>query len=101
METEVFGTAGDIRINSEPYEDRLIVADENGYHRSGFQWFYAYWKDTYIAEIRHFAECILQGRQPIVTLEDGFRTVEWAFAANEALSGGKVVRMDEWERRMP
>jgi myo-inositol 2-dehydrogenase/D-chiro-inositol 1-dehydrogenase len=95
METEVFGAAGGVRVNSEPYPDRLITSDETGYHRSGFSWFYPYWEKTYVAEIKHFAECILHGRQPIVTLEDGFKTVEWAFAANEALRDGKVVYMDE------
>ncbi|MDR1482761.1 MAG: Gfo/Idh/MocA family oxidoreductase [Synergistaceae bacterium] len=94
METEIFGTNGDIRVNSEPYEDRLIFADENGYHRKGFSWFYSYWEKTYIAEIRHFAECVLNNSRPIVTLADGCKTVEWAFAANRALDTGEVVRMD-------
>lgn len=42
METEVFGTAGSIRVNAEPYKDRLITSDANGFHRDGFSWFYAY-----------------------------------------------------------
>jgi len=93
METEVFGTAGAIRVNAEPYEDRILTSDCNGFHRKGFEWFYAYWEKTYASEIRHFTECVLQNKQPLVGLEDGCKTVEWAYAANQALQERKVVHV--------
>lgn len=95
METEVFGTDGAVRVNSEPYADRLILADADGYHRSGFGWFYPYWEKAYAAEIAHFVNCILTNGQPLVGLEDGCKTVEWAYAANRALREGQVVHMAE------
>jgi myo-inositol 2-dehydrogenase/D-chiro-inositol 1-dehydrogenase len=94
METEIFGTDGDIRVNSEPYVDRLIISDKDGYHRKGFGWFYAYWEKTYVSEIAHFVNCIKDNKQPLVTLEDGCRTVEWAYAANAALKTGDTVYMN-------
>lgn len=96
METEVFGTEGSIRVNSAPYEDRLIVMDKDGAHQRGFGWYYAYWRETYVNEIRHFVECIKENKQPSVGLIDGIKTVEWAYAANQSLDKKAVIFADEF-----
>ena len=53
-----------------------------------------YWRGTYRAEIQAFADCIQQDGTPKVTLEDGYKSVEWAAKATEAVKDGKVVTMN-------
>ncbi|HDQ15229.1 MAG TPA: hypothetical protein ENN41_10495 [Sediminispirochaeta sp.] len=67
--------------------------DEHGAHREYTQWFYEYWKPTYLAEMQDFVDCIAEDRPPRVGLEDGYRAVQWAFVAAEAVRKGTVIRM--------
>ncbi|MBM3709684.1 MAG: oxidoreductase [Actinobacteria bacterium] len=49
--------------------------------------------DAYIAEDRHFVECIINGKEPEVTGEDGKRSVAAVVAANESIFKGVPVEL--------
>jgi len=49
--------------------------------------------EAYIAEDRHFIECILEGSNPIVDGPDGKKAVEVVICANESIVSGKPVRV--------
>ena len=91
---EVFGTKGCITIGADSYRDRLQWMNADGVSRHCSEWFYDYWRITYRAEIQAFADCIQQGGTPKVTMEDGYKSVEWAIKATAAVKEGKVVTMD-------
>lgn len=89
---EIFGTAGAIQMGNVPRKMRSVyygaaAGSEEPLHQS----FFEYWQDTYRAELTDFVGCIAEGRAPRVGLEDGFKAVEWAFAAAEAVRDKKVI----------
>jgi len=49
--------------------------------------------DAYIAEDRHFIECILNNKTPIVTGEDGKNAVKAVIAANESIKKGTTINL--------
>jgi scyllo-inositol 2-dehydrogenase (NAD+) len=49
--------------------------------------------EAYIAEDRHFIDCILEGSKPIVDGSDGKKAVEVVVCANESIASGKPVEV--------
>lgn len=88
---EIFGTAGAIQMGDVPRKMRSVYFGADGASEPCHQSFFEYWQDTYRAELQDFVDCIEQKRKPRVGLEDGFKAVEWAFAAAEAVREKKVV----------
>jgi myo-inositol 2-dehydrogenase/D-chiro-inositol 1-dehydrogenase len=91
---EVFGTKGCIAIGADSFRDRVKWMDADGVKRQCSEWFYDYWRLTYRAEIQAFADCIQKGGKPKVSMEDGYKAVEWAIKATEAVKEGKVVTIN-------
>ncbi|MBD3308328.1 inositol 2-dehydrogenase [candidate division KSB3 bacterium] len=94
VETEIYGSEGCIRIGTTPYKDRVTYMNANGVTVKCADWFFEYWEPTFLAEMQDFVDCILEDRQPLVGLEDGYRAVEWAYAATDAVKHRKIVYMD-------
>jgi len=88
---EIYGTKGSISIGDRPYRDQISWMNEQGIRRDCAQDFFEYWEATYMAELAHFVECIREKSKPLVGLEDGYRAVQWAIAAAEAVREAKVV----------
>ena len=91
VETEIYGSDGCIRIGTVPTKDRVTYMSTAGVYQECVEWFFEYWEPTFCAEMQDFADCIIEGREPPVGLEDGYRAVEWACAATEAVRDRKVV----------
>lgn len=92
VETEIYGSDGCIRIGMVPFKDRVTYMNREGVTSKCAEWFFEYWEPTFLAEMQHFVDCVREQRQPLVGLEDGFRAVEWAHAATEAVRDMRVVR---------
>jgi len=88
---EIFGTEGAIKIGDYSYSNRNCYMNEDGVNRTCSEWFYPYWQQTFHLEMEDFVRCIRTGSQPKVTLEDGYKAVEWAIKADEAVRGEKVL----------
>ena len=93
VETEIYGSDGCIRIGTVPVKDRVTYMNTTGVYRECVKWFFEYWAPTFCAEMQHFVDCVIEEKQPLVGLEDGYRAVEWACAATEAVRDRKVVRI--------
>ena len=94
VETEIYGSEGCIRIGSTPLKDRVEYLNVNGVNRKCVEWFFEYWEPTFLAEMKDFVDCIIQDRPPLVSLEDGYKAVQWAYAATEAVKKKQVVYLD-------
>jgi myo-inositol 2-dehydrogenase/D-chiro-inositol 1-dehydrogenase len=94
VETEIYGSEGCIRIGTTPYKDRVTYMNANGVTVQCAEWFFEYWEPTFLAEMQDFVDCIIEDRQPLVSLEDGYKAVEWAYAATEAVREQKIVYLD-------
>lgn len=94
VETEIYGSEGCIRIGTFPVKDRVTYMNAGGVKRECVEWFFEYWESTFRDEMQHFVDCILEQKKPLVGLEDGYRAVEWAHAATEAVRNKRVVFLE-------
>ena len=93
VEVEVFGTEGSLRMGTTPNKDRVVSMNRNGVNTECVKWFFEFWEPTFKAELQDFADCIQNKTQPKAGLIDGYKAVEWAFAAKEAVDKRIVVNM--------
>jgi len=49
--------------------------------------------EMYVAEMKHFVECILKKEEPLINGEEGLETLKIALAAKTSAERGKVVRI--------
>lgn len=90
---EIYGSKGCIKIGENSYKDRIAYLNEKGVKRICTNWFFEYWQDTYLAEIADFVQCIRTGISPKVGLIDGYKAVEWALVATEAVNKQMVIKV--------
>jgi len=93
VEVEVFGTEGSVRMGTVPNRDRVVSYNKNGVTTECVKWFYEFWEPTFEAELQHFADCIQSNTKPTADFMDGYKAVQWAFAAKEAVDKRKIVTM--------
>lgn len=94
VEMEIYGSKGCIRVGTSPEKDRVTLMNETGITRKCVEWFFEYWEPTFLGEMQEFVNCILEDRQPLVGLKDGYKAVEWACAATEAVKNNRIVKLD-------
>ncbi len=90
---EIYGTKGAIKIGDYSFNSRNIYMNEHGVTRNCSEWFYEYWQETYLTEMKDFVRCITEQDTPLVTMIDGYKAVEWAIKADEAVKQQKIVTM--------
>ena len=90
---EIFGTEGAIKIGDYSYKNKNTYMNKDGVGRSCAEWFFEYWQETYLTEMKDFVRCIREGDDPKVKLIDGYKAVEWAKKADEAVRGKKIVTL--------
>ncbi len=93
VEIEVYGTEGSVRMGTTPNKDRVVALNKNGATTECVQWFFEFWEPTFEAEMQHFADCIQTNTQPKVGLMDGYKAVQWAFAAKEAVDKRESIKV--------
>ena len=90
---EILGSEGVILVGE--LQDRAVTTctKQAGVVTSTFRSWRNRFRDAYIAEARHFVECILHDRAPLVTGHDGRKAVEAVLAANESIRSGRPVSL--------
>ena len=82
---EIYGTDGWVWVyNDDGWKIRLSVGGESQLIESQFE-------DLYQLQFEHFARCVMEGEQPVVTGVDGLRTNKILAAAYESDRTGKAV----------
>ena len=82
---EIYGTDGGVWVyNDDGWKIKLTVSDESQTVSSPFE-------DLYQYQFEHFARCVTEGEEPIVTGIDGLRTNQILAAAYESDRTGRAV----------
>jgi inositol 2-dehydrogenase len=90
--TELLGTAGTLRIGYLR-ETPLIVMTKNSVAHDTVPYFMERFADAYTAQLRNFAQNVLEGRKAPVTIDDGIAALRIAIAAHRAYETGARVRV--------
>lgn len=94
IESEIFGTEGDIRVGRIDKNSCEIYADKKRYHETG-PWFLERNAQAYLTELREFAAHITDGTKPEATVTDAVRATQMAIAARQSYESRSAVRFDD------
>ena len=93
VETEIIGEKGSLRIAAEPRKNLCTIFDNTGVVNECSQNFQERFAEAYLLEMREFIDCILEKRQPDITVYDGTKDTEVAFAATKSLKEKAIVKL--------
>lgn len=93
LRTEVLGTEGTIYIGSTA-DTLFSIGKKEGIIYYGIEWFFKRFYDAYVEEDRHFIECILNNKKPMVNEIDGLRAVQIAEACWKSFKEGRPVKVE-------
>jgi inositol 2-dehydrogenase len=88
--TELLGTQGTLRIGYLR-ETPLMVMTKNGVAHDTVPYFMERFRDAYTAQLENFAQNVLHGRKPPITVDDGVEALRVAVAATRAYQTGGAV----------
>jgi inositol 2-dehydrogenase len=94
VRSEVLGSKGGLIIGKDRYTD-VVVMTENRVSHDTVPYFMERFGTAYAEEIRAFAACIVEGREPLVTGADARAAMKIALAATLSYDEGRPVRVDE------
>lgn len=96
IRTEVLGSEGCLMIGKIS-QTPILVMTRKGVTHDTIPYFMERFGDAYAAEIRDFAACILEDREPAVTAWDGRAAAAIGIAATISLEEGRPVWIKEVE----
>lgn len=88
---EILGSRGVMIIGELQDTAVLSCTKSTGLVASNFPGWRERFREAYVAEARHFVDCIVNELEPAVTGEDGKRALEGVLAANRSIQTGKPV----------
>ena len=93
IETEIIGTNGTLRIGSTPRAYQVEVIDQHGVRQECAQNFLERFEGAYLNEMQTFAQCILTGDKPDVSVSDGTKATLTAEAATRSFRSGEKIEL--------
>lgn len=93
VETEIVGTKGTLRVGSVPQKNLVEILDSGGVRKECSENFLERFENAYVNEMKEFVDCILEGREPAVSVYDGSRVLEIANACKQSFESGQLVSL--------
>jgi predicted dehydrogenase len=90
--TELLGTQGTLRVGYIR-ETPLLVMTKGVVAHDTVPYFMERFAAAYTAQLENFAQNVLQGRQPPITVDDGVKALRVAVAATRAQHTGQRVEV--------
>jgi scyllo-inositol 2-dehydrogenase (NAD+) len=90
INTELLGTKGTLRIGYLR-ETPLMIMTKSGVAHDTVPYFMERFRDAYTAQLENFAQNVLLGRKPPITVDDGLEALRVAVAATTACQTGQPV----------
>jgi len=90
LRTEVVGSEGTLMVGS-PYDPNFSIGKRDGITPRKAQWFWERFEEAFLEEDKHFIECIVENKEPLVSGMDGRKALEIALAARTSLKARKPV----------
>ena len=92
---EVFGSKGCV-MNANDSESNIVLSTVDGVTGEKPLWFFLErYMGSYQAEVREFIDCVKNGKDPWVGIDDGLLSIKLALACAKSLKENRPVRIDE------
>jgi predicted dehydrogenase len=95
ISTEILGLEGTIRIGYLRETPIMIMTKADGVSHDTVPYFMERFRDAYTNQLQNFAQNVLQGREPPVTIDDGMEALRIGIAATRAQATGTTVAVAE------
>jgi inositol 2-dehydrogenase len=95
ISTEILGLEGTIRIGYLRETPIVLMTKANGVSHDTVPYFMERFRDAYTNQLQNFAQNVLHGRQPPVTIDDGREALRIGVAATRARERGGTVNVAE------
>ena len=89
--TEIKGTAGDLTIGRVPSVDRVQLTDSHGVRHECVETFFDRFEQAFLIEAEDFINCIIEQKQPRITLPEATLATKVAIAMRESFQSGTTV----------
>ncbi|MBI4604424.1 MAG: inositol 2-dehydrogenase [Planctomycetes bacterium] len=90
---EVFGSAGMVAVGNPGADSHVFLDAEGARSAKPLHFFLERYRESYVAEMQAFVDCVLRDEPPPVTGEDGLVSVLLGKAATQSLKEGRPVRV--------
>jgi scyllo-inositol 2-dehydrogenase (NAD+) len=94
ISTEILGLEGTIKIGYLR-ETPVMVLTKNSVTHDTVPYFMERFRDAYTTQLQNFAENVLHGRTPPITIDDGLEALRIGVAATRAQESGRTVVVGE------
>jgi predicted dehydrogenase len=94
VRTEIVGSKGSILVGTS-YQIPVTFLTADGAKHGLADQFLSRFADAYVAQLQDFAQCVLNGRPPRVSGEDGLRALTIAIAAENSQARSEPVTVRE------
>jgi myo-inositol 2-dehydrogenase / D-chiro-inositol 1-dehydrogenase len=92
---EVFGSAGAVRTEND-YANTVTLSDTQSVRTDlPLNFFMDRYTESYVTELTQFVDCVLAGREPPATGEDGRIAIAMGYAARTSYAEHRPVRIEE------
>ena len=91
ISTEILGLEGTIRIGYLRETPITIMTKANGVSHDTVPYFMERFRDAYTNQLQNFAQNVLHGRRPPITIDDGLEALRVGVAATRARESGTTV----------
>jgi scyllo-inositol 2-dehydrogenase (NAD+) len=91
--TELLGTEGTVRVGYLR-ETPVLTMTKNHVSHDTVPYFMERFERAYTLQLQNFAQNVLHGRQPPITIRDGIEALRVALAATKAYKSGQPVAVD-------
>jgi len=98
--TEVFGTNGQIAVNTQPQSNLVNLFESTGVRREIPPDYYGRFREAFITEANEFTAACLDNLPPPMSLEGAVKAVRIGSALQESLISGKKIEFDESGNRV-
>ena len=90
---EIKGTKADLTIGRIPSIDRLQLTDSHGVRFDCVETFYDRFEQGFLLEVEDFVDCILENKQPRVSIAESTMNTRVAIAMRESFINKKTVKV--------
>lgn len=94
VETEIIGTEGTLRISPVPEKNLCTIYDTHGVVKECVSGFPERFAEAYRLEMENFIDCIRDHKQPEVSVFDGTKSTQIAFATTTSYRNKELVKIE-------
>lgn len=92
---EVFGSKGAVAVSNDTPSSAVLSTAEGVFSDKPKYFFLERYRDSFVAEMNEFFDCITNDKQPSVSGLDGLKPVLIALAAKKSVEEGRPVKLEE------